>query len=74
MISTPAALVKVLVKTESVTAAAVSSCVTAGRLRGADETCLLHTRHVAGISRKVPGEPVAWISPPEDEKGGEPYL
>ena len=74
MISTPAASVKVLVKTERVTAAAMSLCVSAGRLRGADETCLLHTRQVAGISRKVPGEPMAWISPPEDERGGESYL
>lgn len=37
----------------------MSSSVAAGRLHGADETCLLHTRQVAGVSRKVPGEPMA---------------
>ena len=70
MISKPA----VLVKTESVTAPAVSSCVPAGRLRAARETRLLYTRQVAGVSRMVSGGPMAEICPPEDEKGGESYL
>ena len=64
----------VFVKTESVTAPAVSSCVPAGRLRAAHETCLLYTRQVAGVSRMVSGGPMAGICPPEDEKGGESYL
>ena len=59
----------VFVKTESVTAPAVSSCVPAGRLRAAHETCLLYTRQVAGISRMVSGGPMAGICPPEDEWG-----